>query len=225
MSFNPARMNGLGSSKRSRHLDPHAGLKHSQIVRSLGVQSVRVEDVRNRQDTAHGWRIPIYKGPTFEVEFQYMCMRNSTGRLRHDTKARCVRVLAGQLFVLVGDQSVMLVAHQAITLDPKVEYVLGTSGTGDAELYLCQDADYEKDLVTVSPSEAININPSAFAIKDESAPRERRADSMARQQAEEMAARKESRRTPMTKSRAPLPGQQVEGVNPRPIGASGYNEE
>lgn len=229
MSFNPARMNGLSNGKARPQPNPHAGLKHSQIARSSGVQSVTVEDVRSRQDMAHGWKIPIFKGSAFEVEFQYMLSRNATGQMCHPTKDRCIRVLSGSLFVAVGDEPTMLRQHQSMTLTAGVKYMLATSGNIDAELLICQGTDYESDLQHLTPPEAQRVDHEVIdrMIQKVATPvaHERRADSMAHQQAEEMAAKRAARRTPMNKARAPLPGQTVEGVNPRPVGAGGYNEE
>jgi hypothetical protein len=226
MSYNPARMEGGGHPRKVRHTDPHAGIKHSQIVSSMGPQAARVEDMRNRQDLPYGWRIPAYKGPTFEVEYQFMCRRNSLGRMRHDTKSRCVRVLAGQVFVLTTGGTQSLTANQTITFEAGVEYGLATSGVVDAEMYFCQDADYQKDLVQVSPPEAVNIDLGAFAAPDGGASRVYRENSPAQAQAKMMADEKAARRTPTARvPKAPLPGQTVVGMNPRPVGAGGYKDE
>jgi len=229
MSYNPNRIANAGTQHRKpRHLDPYAGRKHSQIVSRSGPSSVRFSDFNNRKDTPHGWCIPAFNGKDFEVEYQFMCARNSTGRVRHPTKDRCIRVLAGQLFVIINDETVTVAPNQSFAIEAGVEYVMATSGTGDAEMLVCQGAGYESDLEHLGPAEALNTVPVAGQVLPEVLPpHAHREDSMAHQQAAAQAAataERRAKRTPV-KGRPPLPGQQVDGVNPRPAGAAGFSEE
>jgi len=227
MSFNPNRVASTGGvARKQRSYNPHAGVRRSQIASRSG-PSVRFTDYANRKDTAYGWCISIFSGKDFEVEFQFMCSRNASGRLCHPTKDRCIRVISGRLFVLVGEETTPVDAHQAFTVEAGVEYMLATSGTGDVEILVCQSANYEKDLNHVTPPEAVNVVANMGPVRPDSETRPHRDGSMAQQQAAQIAeerAQKRSGRTPV-KGRAPLPGQQVVGVNPRPVGAGGFGGE
>jgi hypothetical protein len=228
MSYNPARVSQTGgAARKNRSYNPHAGRKHSQIVSPSGPSSVRFADYNNRKDTPFGWSISIFKGKNFEVEYQFMCARNASGKLCHPTKDRCIRVLGGRLFVLIGEETVTVDTHQAFTVEAGVEYMLATSGTGDVELLICQGADYEQDLTHVTQPEAVNVMSSMAPVRPEGEAKPPREGSMAYQQAAQMAeqqAQKRAQRTPV-KGKAPLPGQQVDGFNPRPVGAGGFSEE
>jgi len=227
MSYNPARTADTGGmARKNRSYNPHAGRKHSQSASLSSPSSVRFADYTNRKDTQFGWTISIFKGSQFEVEYQFMCARNASGKLCHPTKDRCIRVLGGRLFVIIGEDTLTVDTHQAFTVEAGVEYMLATSGTGDVELIVCQGNDYEKDLVHVTQPEAVNVMSNMAPVRPEGEVRPHREGSMAYQQAEQMAAEKGAQRTrtPM-KGRAPLPGQQVDGFNPRPIGSGGFSEE
>jgi mannose-6-phosphate isomerase-like protein (cupin superfamily) len=181
-------------------------------------------DLSNKEITPDGWRIPIFSGSDFDVSYRYLCARNSSGQVKHETKDRVVRVLAGRLFVMVDGETQELNANQSIALERGVVHEIATSGTEDAELILCQSHDYEKDLQQIVSSSAVTsakMSPVPTAAPQIS----RRSESKALEQAAQLGAVREvnrkAARTPF-QGRAPLAGQQVSGLNPRPAGPGGF---
>lgn len=226
MPYNPRRLEG--NPRRVRRQDPHAGRKHSDVVGRGGPRATSLVDMSRKENTADGWVIPIFSGPDFDVFYRYICAKNNSGQLKHETKDQVVRVLAGRLYVMVnGGSAQELVSTQSIALGRGVAYEVATSGTEDAELIVCQGHDYSKDV------EHITMPGSVTAIQKAASPVfapqiVRRSESQAYHQAEIIGAAKESaRKTARTPyhGRAPLAGQQVVGLNPRPIGAGGFGED
>ena len=227
--YNPARINGGGRAKRSRIPNPHSGRKHSQIVARLGPQAVQFSDLQDKKATNYGWKILSFKGEDFEVEYQYMCARNNSGVVKHKTKDKCIRVLSGQMFVIIDKEAIPLRAGQTFAIKAGNEYALATSGTGDAELVVCQGSNYDEDLVLIHPSDAVNPETNVPLIPPQAAveSRSKRESSKAQQHAETVAVKQKKRRgervpVKSDKRRPPLEGQQVTGINPSPIGAGGY---
>lgn len=226
MSFNPKRLE-TGHVHRVRRQDPHAGRRHSEIMSRSGPKASSLVDMSRKELTPDGWRIPIFSGPDFEVSYHYVCARNSTGQVLHESKDRVVRVLAGRLFVNINGNIQQMGSTQSIALGRGVVYEMATSGTEDAELIICQGHDYNKDLKQVSAPGSVNT--IAMAAEPHEAPQVvRRPESKAQQQAAQIGAEREAKRktarTPF-QGRAPLPGQQMTGINPRPMGASGFGED
>jgi len=225
MSFNPKRLQG-NVVRRDRTQYPHAGHKHSEIMGRSGPRA-SLADMSKKEVTPDGWMIPIFNGSDFDVLYRYICARNNTGQVMHETKDCVVRVLAGRLYVVLSGETQELIANQSIALVCGVPYGLATSGTEDVELIVCWGHDYLKEIKQVSTPEATNVIPKAaapIAVPHIS----RRSESMAQQQAVQLGAAKEEKRkasrTPF-QGRAPLAGQQVVGLNPRPVGAAGFSGE
>lgn len=252
MSYNPD-VHGAGASKnrgrRQRRLDPRAGVKASDIRARYGPQAATIDDVRNKINTDRGWRVDIHKGDTFEMVYEFICARNSTGIIRNDEHDRAIRVLGGEIYLTLDNEIVPLKAGDSYSIDAGTEYQIATSGSFDSEVIFCQGPDYEETLEQVSPPEAVNATmhlplpreqgPAQPRVSGEQAQLQAQIQQFHRQRRE--AARRQSagrpqsssdgattagdvRRTPPP-SRAPLSGQQVQGVNPRPVGAGGYGEE
>jgi hypothetical protein len=123
------------------------------------------------------------------------------------------------------------------------EYEFASSGDSDVEILVIQENDYESGLehITESATNAqavspfIDVTPALPRISSE------KAEAEAARIKEERAAieRNKGRRSPVPKKvdevlptaasrpggRPPLPGQQVIGVNPRPVGAGGFRDE
>ncbi|MCJ7759717.1 hypothetical protein MUP59_01045 [Candidatus Bathyarchaeota archaeon] len=180
-----------------------------------------------KETTSDGWKIPIFRGSDFDVFYRYICAKNNTGLLMHETKDRVIRVLAGRLYVVLSEETQELIASQSITLERGTVYGLATSGTEDVELIVCQGHDYANEIKQISAPESVSVVP--MAANPKAAPQTvRRSESIAQQQAAQLGAAKEEKRkasrTPY-QGRAPLVGQQVIGLNPRPIGAAGFSGE
>jgi hypothetical protein len=229
MSYNPFR--GQKAPKRRPPNARSGGKKHSTIVARSGPQAISMVEMQNRQASPHGWFVPHFLGSEFEVVYHYFCAKNDTGELRNDKQDRSVRVIAGQIFVMLsGNQDpVVLNAHQTFSLEKGVTYRLATSGTVDAELLFCQGAGYEASVEHVSAPGSLNQH-QAFRPAEPSNEVPRRSPEVIKQhaevaaklQTEKQAARKAPVRKPI---RAPLSGQTVIGVNPKPIGVGGYSDE
>jgi len=232
MSYNPARANGrpVAASLKARQRLPilGSGIKHSQIAQREGPRGINVADIRNREETARGWRVLTFKGDEFEMVYEYICARNHTGLIKNETQDRCFRVLAGVVFVTIGEDTDQIQTGQGFSILKGTEYALATAGTTDAEVLLCQGTDYDQKVIQVSDPQKV----SAIAVVSEpvAAPqRESRSSKSAEQAAKiesDRTAREKVRRTPVgRKERAPLASQTVTGVNPRPVGAAGYSED
>jgi mannose-6-phosphate isomerase-like protein (cupin superfamily) len=225
MSFNPARMPGVTKLNKSRAGDPYAGIKHSQINPQLGPEAVFADEAISRVKTEYGWKLHQFTGK-FEVQYRYVLAGNSMGRQLHKKKSRHIRVLAGTLYVMSGGKTNKMGANQTVNILPEVEYVLASSGSGNVELLICQEADYEKDLIQVSPPESMrteelmSLTPEAVA-----ATVRKPVDDAARARSEKMAEGRRRKREAKADMRAPIPGQEVAGVSPMPVGPGGYGED
>ena len=246
MSHNPMRQKH--TAKRQRRLDPRAGVKASDIRARYGPQAATVEDVRNKTNTPRGWRVMIHKGDAFEMVYEFICSRNATGIIVNHDHDRAVRVLGGEIYLTLEENIIPLRAGESYSLEAGLEYQLATSGSFDAEVMFCQGPDYEETLEQLSEPQALNASMN-MPLPRETGPAQPRVDgSQAMLQAQiqqfhrqrRMADQNRSagrpsssadgattagdvRRTPPP-SRAPLPGQQMIGTNPRPIGSGGFSE-
>lgn len=249
MSYNPTRHGAQArQAKRQRRLDPHAGTKLSDIIARQGPQAATIDDLRNKVPTPRGWKVDQFKGKTFEMVFEFICANNSTGEVLHKSKDRSLRVLSGEIFVQINGNTARMRAGHAIALPSKTKYTLATSGTQDAEVIFCQGANYEKGLSQLTEPTLNDFTKMVDAVNTEPH-RVAPTSSKAREQAERIEASRRQRemqkraaqsgqqvqtgqagtqqdqsvqKTPPR--RAPLAGQQVQGVNPRPIGAAGFGD-
>ena len=245
MGYNP-RIHGTGEHagrKRPRHFDPRAGARHTTVVGQRGPVGISPVDIQNKVSTSSGWRISYYEGDTFEVYYELICARNSIGRVKHPSKDRCVRVLSGKLFIVSDGKIDSAVANQVCSFPKNVEYEFASSGESDVEILVIQESGYAKDLEQITPSEAVNSHAvTPFLDHQPSLPKvssERAEAEAARLREARMTKNREKRqRSPVPKrvndttpvatmptNRPALTGQQVVGVNPRPIGAGGFRDE
>lgn len=225
MPYNPSRLGGKRAPKRRNH-NPHAGVKHSSIMARGGPQAVFSSELQNRVPTSCGWKIAQFLGDDFEVEYHYICAGNNSGVIKNEESDRFIRVLAGTIFLTLGSEIVQIYTNQTFSIKKGCEYQLATPGVGDAEVLFCQGPKYEEGMDQVSPPEASNIIEAApIAVSTSSVSKPRREESKALEQAEMIKAQRNQRKkTPMKSTKAPLAGQQVTGVNPRPAGPGGYAE-
>lgn len=249
MSHNPARTAGGVRPKRQRRLDPRAGVKASDIRARYGPQAATVDDVRQKVNTPRGWRVEIHKGDQFEMLYEFICARNATGIVVNREHDRAIRVLGGEIYLTIGKEIIPLRQGESYSLEAGLEYQLATSGSFDSEVMFCQGPNYEETLEQLSEPQAINSNMH-LPMPQEADPDKARVDgSQAQLQAQIQQFHRQRRdakkkiaagrptssadgvatagdviRTPPP-SRAPLPGQQVQGTNPRPVGAGGFNDE
>lgn len=254
MSYNPDRHGPGRQPVRRKPLAPPkgSGVRHSTIVSKQGLQAVTIDDVRNKVNTPRGWKVQQFKGPDFEVIYEFICARNSTGRIKNEEADRSIRVLAGRLFLTIDGEIIELRAGMSGSIARGKEYEMATAGDTDAEVVFCQGPDYEGNVEVLSESTAINaVAKAIFAeASPQTMPRGFR-HSKAQAQAEVILAQRRARQArrrpkqgmqpgmtagqmaaaqaPVQRTppplRAPLPGQAVTGVNPQPVGAAGYGGE
>jgi hypothetical protein len=140
------------------------------------------------------------------------------------------------VFVTSDGKIETLYAGQARVLAKGEEYELATSGDADAELLVCQGPDYEATCEHIT--QATQTNPVMTHSPKEAPSRDSRVDpEKAKKQAKMIKAARDKRRQPVPKKTvtnemgeevpapsgtAPLAGQSVVGINPKPVGAGGY---
>jgi mannose-6-phosphate isomerase-like protein (cupin superfamily) len=226
MSYNPKIHSDEKKNNKLRlAIDPRAGIKHSSIAAKHGVIGVCTTDLNKRVTTASGWRIPYVSGKQFEVYYELLCARNSMGMVNHPTKDRCIRVLAGQLFVTSKSEIQTVLANQVCFLESGVSYELSSSGDSDVELLVIQEFDYEEDLEHITEPSVGNSKAILSVFEREVIPRSK-SDAAIKEAERINTIRAERAAGPnRPPKRPPLPGQTMQGVNPRPIGAGGFGEE
>ena len=225
MSHNPMR-GQKNANRRRRQVDPFSGVKHSDIMKRRGGGSVIHADVRSRITTDNGWRVEVFKSDDFEVYLEYICAKNSTGIFKNEDQERVIRVLSGSVFISHSGQFTHLLTGHSFVCKRNEEYELATEATSDAELIICQGPGYDQNMEIVRPADQANATPANPEPPIPTQITQRRGNSKAMAQAEEIqASRVSAKRTPVKKKRAPLANQVETGVNPRPVGEEGYAED
>jgi hypothetical protein len=234
MSHNPNRGTGNNRRRNARRYDPHAGHRRAGPTTPQGVD---FQDIRNREVTNRGWKIVHFQGEDFEMIYELISAGSSTGKIKHETADRSIRVLEGCLYVLLAGQSpIELLRHQSFSISRGTEYELCSNSTADVEVLFCQGSKYEEGAEVIEEAQTVNVEPMTELPKEnemlprvdgtkaqvtaEAIKRERKA----RQQGRNPAPKKNPDGTPAGHGRTPLAGQQVTGANPRPIGPNGYAE-
>lgn len=222
MSYNPRVHSSEGRVSRRPLPVPQAGRKHSTIAAKQGIIGVHTVDLNNRVTTMSGWRIPYFSGDQFEVYYELLCARNSLGMVKHPSKDRCVRVLGGHLFVTSDGEINTVLTNQVCSLKSGTAYELASSGDSDVEMLVIQAKDYEKDLEKITEPNSKNSTPVVSVVERVVTPKTN--SEAAKIEAERIKSLRAERNNPVPKRprRQPLPGQQVEGINPRPVGAGGF---
>ena len=152
MSFNPARMVQTGQAPiRQRRLEPGSGIRHSSLLDKNGPQGITPSDIAKRVPTESGWRVTQFKGQDFEIIYEFMCARNSTGLMVHREKSRSVRVLSGELYAHVDKVQFRVGKDEVVNFDMNVPYMMASSGTFDVELLIVQSAGYDEALELIDP--------------------------------------------------------------------------
>lgn len=237
MSYNPTRAAGRNKRRKNRTHNPHAGVKHSDIIkrRGVGFDAPTAE----RTDTRHGFSSEAFSCDSFTQRYSCIFAGNNTGIGYTDSGDRSVRVQAGTLYVTIlnkvketdedGKVEVKDVADiqsfttgHVVNLRAGTRYSLAASGTTNVELIITESAGYndnwkELEEATVGVPQDVAFVPPAVA-----APRRERGQSKAYQQAQQIGKQKgkvtaaaEGRRSSVTQN---VNSSAVVGVNPRPSG-------
>lgn len=252
MSFNPVRAKNWNkrNGRTRRPLDPHAGTKHSDIVRRSGMGATI--PLENRQQTESGFMASIMETEGFSVRQEMIRAGTSIGYGHHLEANRVIRVLDGMLFVFeVGAdgerQTRPLNVGGYFQAPAGKEYGYATSGTADAEILIIETPNYragweslEEGVISTNQPEVFVAPPQDDLTKPERRPREQ---SRAKEQAMRSARRKvrrQPKRTTSAAPRGPSPSgakqigrnastntnsSNVDGVNPQPLGAGAYKQD
>jgi len=254
MSFNPVRAASFGRNRGRgvRHAnDPHAGTKHSDIMRRAGL-GVTVP-LSSREVTSSGFAAILMKSPTFTVRSELVAAGNNLGLGVHKTKNRMVLVRSGSLFVQTNDEVTQeAVLHRLqtgghINLSAGTVHRIASSGTEDAELLIVEDTGYEQGFEYLEAPEVQGMSPHAVlagGTPDAAVTTTRRADqTIAKTQAVQNAVQRRRRaprlgagptpaasdgavgqRAPTTSPLNPN-STNVQGVSPRPMGPGGLGDD
>jgi len=153
--------------------------------------------------------------------------------------------LSGSIYVTINSENFELKTGSSYAFPKGTEYQLATSGDFDAEVIFCQGSDYEEYVEQLTPPDSVSV-VSSIKLPTEPKPTLPMVNTeKAQQYAEKLQAQRKAKETqrkqalqgqvesedgpvkktpPPSKGRAPLSGQQVEGVSPRPVGARGFSE-
>lgn len=246
MSYNPTRMNpNQNLARRKRRLDPRAGSRRSEIISRQGPQGTSSENLHKRKETDRGWVIDYFKNDNFEVSYQYWASNNTTGKIKHPTKDRIIKVLYGKFSVSEFDEERKIPLTQetigqgsVFVAEKGMCYELASFGDSDVELLIIQDHNYDDDLEQITESFSSNQTKTTLTVTETSVRQRRTESSKAMQQAQMMQYQKQLRQRQLGKSTKIdnpnadavlarsgrqrtdqlLPGQTVLGVNPQPMG-------
>lgn len=204
MAFRVADLNRKNNNKKVRRLDPHAGTKHSEIMKRRGVGvTVPMED---REPTPHGFTAGVFSGD-FVVRHEVIGAGNNLGFGVNKKGDRVIRVSSGQLFVFVSDKEnkgnktiLKIIAGRYFRAPKGLKYGLAASGTEDVELMVIESPNYADGwklleegetrevsnvLAGVHPEEATSVESSQLIDVDlvETRTKRRRRTSKAKEQA------------------------------------------
>lgn len=253
MSHNPVRAANWHkrNGRPRRQLNPHAGTKHSDIVRRQGMGAT--VPLANRQQTNSGFMASVMEADGFSIRQELVRAGTSIGYGCNPNADRVFRVLDGMLFVFeqnakTGERTQRALNKGAYFCAPRgVPHGYATSGTADCELLIIETPGYYKGWETVEEG-VVSTNQPQVAIAP-NAPdlmrpaRRPRGESKAKEQAVRSQRRK-VRRQPVrvrpggaprmpSATGAPSVGRNastnsnsanVAGVNPMPMGAGAYKE-
>jgi hypothetical protein len=239
MSFNPVRAASFYKNRKgTRHPDnPHAGTKHSDIVRRQGL-GVTIP-MADRTATATGLAAVLMANDKFVVRSEVIGSGNHLGLGMNKKQDRLLIIRVGSLFVQVNNEEnpqestfhrLQMGAH--IKLPAGLVYKIAASGTEDSEVLFVEEPDYAAGFEYLERPETRGL--SAESVLTGNTPfvtSERRTDqSVAKAQAVETATRT-ARRRPAKLGAAVAAAVtnansvSVQGVNPRPMGAAALSDE
>ena len=223
MSHNPNRAMGANSRRVARKYDPKAGHRRK---RGGGPQGIDLGELQNRESTSRGWRVTCHKGDEFEMVYELIAAHNATGKIKNDSSDRAIRVLRGQLFVLVDGNIITVREGQAYSIPKGTEYELCSDTARDVEVLICQGSDYEDGVEIIVESDVANPNPMTTAIPEQMPVPKRSSTGKALEAAQKISSEKMARQAARNPARkkggvASLPGVNEPGANLRPMGDPG----
>lgn len=251
MSFNPVRAASFyrnrGKGVRQPN-NPHAGIKHSDIMKRQGV-GITVP-MTGREVTPHGFSAVIMESDAFTVRSEVIASGNNLGCCFNPKQDRMILVQRGSLFIqLTDDTTQESTTHRLqqganVKIPKGLVHMIAASGTEDSEVLFVEEPNYSAGLQWLKAPELRGIAAdTVFAgVTPDAATAitHRRTDqTLAKTQAASMAVKKTRRRpvkqispTPALPGvggerapNAPLIAAQVQGVNPRPMGAGALGDD
>jgi mannose-6-phosphate isomerase-like protein (cupin superfamily) len=157
--------NNLRGRNRKKAPNLRTVKKHSDIVKNRS-QKLMVGGQREKTDT--GYKVPGYKGKSFETYYEYMMAGSSTPFLKHEKKDRTIRVLSGTAFVVFyvegGQSQKRLIPGDEISLERGNTYRIATSNE-DVELLGCQQVNYENKLEIVEDVR-VTVDTPAYMLEE-----------------------------------------------------------
>ena len=212
--------------RRRAAINPQTIKKHSDIVRENMAATIVVG---NRTPTSTGFRITGYSSKSFETLYENMLPGSSTHTLVA-TKTRVLRIINGTGFLLTENDSGDVHQHkiipgEEIVLAPKVAFRITTTSNSGLEMFITQNAGYEKGLKVVREDGALVTTPDSAlnsVSRQEAVTRLERPTRRGSRAAEQQLAKANgtTQLTPAAtatkKADASLSGTAVTGVNPRP---------
>lgn len=256
MSYNPVRAASFykNRGKGVRHpQNPHAGIKHSDIMRRQGL-GVTVP-MASRTMTPHGLAATLMESEAFVVRSEVIAAGNSLGRGLNSKQDRLMIVRVGSLFVETTDEvSQQAIMHRLQTgahvkLTKGLIHKIATSGTEDAEVLFVEEPGYQEGFEYIERPELKGMHAEAVLAghTPDAATQitaRRHDQTVAKSQATQAAVKRGRRRVARTAA-GPTPASSgqaagsaigrnastnpnsgnVEGVNPQPMGAGAYGGE
>lgn len=237
MSYNPTRANFNGTKPlRQRIVERGAGKRHSDIIAGQGSSGLHYSDYSAKTPTKRGWKVSHFEGEAFEVVYELICSRNTTGVIVNHIHDRCIRVLSGTLYICIDSQKVVrLDSGQACSLPKGTKYEMSSMGDHDVEVLFCQGNGYESTVEQVSGEESLNsVTKINFVVpldhvRDQRLPSDKAI--MAAEKIKNQRERKarinsdpnavETRKEVIQRREAALQAQVTSGVNLRPLGPGG----
>ena len=223
--YNPYR-HAKAQKQRMRKQDPHAGTKHSDIIRKHGVGvGAPIKQVLKR--STHGRFSPIFDCDSFSVRYELFMAGNNSGVGVNPDGDRTIRILRGSLFVTYEDKQGVVVSeriHQGAHLHvpANVKHSYATSGTSDVELLFIETPGYEDGWERLTDATLLCEDASMIMATPTAARTGKRDSTKAKVQAVQSAARKARRVgtkvvSPQDALAASGASAVSVGVNPKPI--------
>ena len=237
MSYNPVRAKGLTNSRKRTTVDVHAGVKHSDIIRSHGVGTM-APTTEVKHDTKHGFRNVVFSGPDYTQYYECIYASNNLGVGVNHKGDRSVRVVRGSIFIQSLNSETNALENRIVTSGNYVNFPRGftygvaTSGTTDAELIVTETADYADNWESVGvETESANVRNTLRATSRTEVSTTRRSPEeriAAKERAQEVQAsvkqRGRGRPKKATKAESNANSSSIIGVNPRPSGPASFTE-
>lgn len=230
MSYNPTRALKDSQSKKVRATNPHAGTKHSQIIRKAGLGASSFSTLASKK-TTYGFSTPILESKDFTVKVEIIGPGNNLGLGVNEKGDRFIKVLKNKLFIqreVEGELVVEMINPDHIFVAKQgTKYSLATSGLDSVELLIVESSNYQKNWKQLENPENKPFNFDIEALSTAVIPTRDRDNSKARIYGEQELAKRNSRARDQQKPkrRADIDSVTTVGTNLRPIGPGGIAGE